>query len=604
MSGKCPLGYSGDLPAGHPSVPGASSSFGNMSNSMSSNLLFAILPPHLVVSIMEDWQAWAMLLLDFVFLALCGLAFVYNDRLIFTHPRKEVPTIKPAFPLIGNTPWISKIASGKAKMIDELVKEQRRQLDQGGYVCTATFPALGHRVVLINHPLYILWAQKTNFETYDKGAPFRRAMSDVLGHAGIFVADGEIWKKQRKMASRIFSVDNFRTHVQHAVHEDLERLSQLLTVLSKTSQDVDLQAIFFRFTLSSFASMAFSARLDCLPTSPEGLANEVPFAKAFDGAQGMIDNRFFDPLQGALEYLPWNRRGRQMRKAIKVLDSFCYRVIDKRVEAHKQGDVKAAEGKSGKDLLELFMDMGLNREELLPVVLNFLIAGRDTTAQTLAWQFYQLHDKPQVVAKIREEVESVLDGGRKMAYDDIKAMPYTHAVFYETSRLHPAVPKNAKTLNKDDLIRPYAQSGAQELLADMPELKHKLPDIPMKKGESVIWSDYVMARMPEVWGADAAEFKPERFLDIKEDGSRSVKQPSPFIFHSFNAGPRLCLGQTLATFEGMAVTAAILRDFDVIYDVQALKNQPPLYAESLTHPIQPDPVTQSAYRVTFKRRSL
>lgn len=120
MSGKCPLGYAGDLPAGHPSVPGASHG-GTLA---SSNPLYSILPAHLVQSIMEDWQAWAMLLLDFLFLALCGLAFIYNDRLIFTHRRKEIPTIKPAYPLIGNTLWISRIASGRAKMIDEIMKEQ------------------------------------------------------------------------------------------------------------------------------------------------------------------------------------------------------------------------------------------------------------------------------------------------------------------------------------------------------------------------------------------------------------------------------------------------------------------------------------------------
>jgi len=69
-------------------------------------------------------------------------------------------------------------------------------------------------VTVVNHPLYIMWAQKTNFENYEKGPSFRNAMADVMGHHGIFVADGEPWKRQRKMASNIFSVGNFRSHVQ------------------------------------------------------------------------------------------------------------------------------------------------------------------------------------------------------------------------------------------------------------------------------------------------------------------------------------------------------------------------------------------------------
>lgn len=236
----------------------------------------------------------------------------------------------------------------------------------------------------------------------------------------------------------------------------------------------------------------------------------------------------------------------------------------------------------------------------MPVVLNFIIAGRDTTAQTLAWLFWELASKPDVVAKLRAEADEVLgvgDEARPMNYDDLKQMPYTHATFYEASRLHPAVPKNAKQVVADDVIRPYGP-GSQELLAALPELKHRLPDVVVKKGESVVFSDYVMARLPEIWGADCLEFKPERFLEEK-DGRRSIKTFSPFIFHSFNAGPRLCLGQTLATYEGAAVTAQILRRFDVVYDHEKLRAQPPVYADSLTHPIDPAFV----YHVSFKPRA-
>lgn len=83
---------------------------------------------------------------------------------------------------------------------------------------------------------------------------------------------------------------------------------------------------------------------------------------------------------------------------------------------------------------------------------------------------------------------------------------------------------------KDDVIRPYAQTGADSLLAEMPELKSKLPDVVIKAGESVIWSDYAMARMPEIWGPDAGDFKPKRFL-TERDGERSIKTYSQYKFH-------------------------------------------------------------------------
>lgn len=109
-----------------------------------------------------------------------------------------------------------------------------------------------------------------------------------------------------------------------------------------------------------------------------------------------------------------------------------------------------------------------------------------------------------------------------------------------------------------------------------------LPPIPVRKGESVLWSDWAMARMPEIWGEDCEEFKPERFLETDESGKMKVVEVSQWKFHAFSelpsersdalddvptlticalsidGGPRLCLGKLLATYEGMAVIAAIL----------------------------------------------
>lgn len=90
-----------------------------------------------------------------------------------------------------------------------------------------------------------------------------------------------------------------------------------------------------------------------------------------------------------------------MRKAMKSLNGFCLRIIDKRLANRENEKSGNATDKSGKDLLDLFIAKGLNREELLPVILNFLIAGRDTTAQSLAWMFYELFKEPKYVLKIQ-----------------------------------------------------------------------------------------------------------------------------------------------------------------------------------------------------------
>lgn len=389
----------------------------------------------------------------------------------------------------------------------------------------------------------------------------------------------------------------------------------------KTGAQINLPEVFFRFTMSSFSQMAFTADLEVLPATAEGMKTRNEFADAvslsslalcrtplrsspmaprfcfkFDFAQLVVDNRFVDPFPRFIEL--FTAQGSRMRKSIKTLREYCYRIIDLRLEARARGESGSVDSKEGKDLLELFMGMGLTRDELLPVVLNFLIAGksqclvhptfhsfevltpswsalpgRDTTAQSLSWMFYELWKHPECVKEIRRTVAEHLDG-RQMGYDDMKSLPYLQACFYEAVRLHPAVPKNVRTATCDTTIRPY--QGTEKLSGEQKDL----PDIFIRKGEGVIWCDYAMARMPENWGPDCEEYKPERFLEKKEDGEVQFKNYGQMVSqtcvlrfqvdptwltkmpiqlaHMFNAGPRVCLGQTLATFEGMSVVAAIL----------------------------------------------
>lgn len=126
---------------------------------------------------------------------------------------------------------------------------------------------------------------------------------------------------------------------------------------------------------------------------------------------------------------------------------YSYDIIDRRLAERRarSAEEKASMGKGDKDLLELFMDLTENREDLLPVVLNFIIAGRDTTAQALSWLFWLLSKHPECVELCRKEIEAVLRQGdgsvRKVNYEDMKNLTYVTACFNEALRLHPSVPK-------------------------------------------------------------------------------------------------------------------------------------------------------------------
>jgi cytochrome P450 len=124
--------------------------------------------------------------------------------------------------------------------------------------------------------------------------------------------------------------------------------------------------------------------------------------------------------------------------------------------AQRRSQVK--DGTLGKDLdlLDLFMDAKTDGGELLSdsqlrdIVLNFILAGRDTTAQALAWSFWIISTNPEILVNIRNEAVRVLGSDRMARFEDMKSLVYAHAFFYEVLRLYPSVPTNIKVCNQDD----------------------------------------------------------------------------------------------------------------------------------------------------------
>ena len=162
-------------------------------------------------------------------------------------------------------------------------------------------------------------------------------------------------------------------------------------------------------------------------------------------------------------------------------------------------------------------------------MLNFLIAGRDTTAQGMSWCLYLLTQHPEVEEKILEELQSVC-GKAALTYDQLRELKYLEAVFKESLRLYPSVPIDSKTA----------------LHADT------LPDgtfVP--RGTLLCYNSYAMGRSTAIWGSDAADFRPERWLN--DDAKTPYENP---VFH---AGPRECLGKRLAIIEMKTVIASLLQ---------------------------------------------
>ncbi|GAA5992515.1 hypothetical protein JCM10908_000857 [Rhodotorula pacifica] len=508
-----------------------------------------------------------------VVLSLAYFVYAYRDgRAIGTKPRPDLVPLqrddKPQTLFFGD---LFTIIKDKQTMIEQLLLRQRRDghllKPDPSRAFTLTVP--GRRMIMLSKSEHLAHVQKEAFHKYRKGPLFSNSMSQVLGK-GIFVVDGHAWQMQRKATSKIFTASNFKGIITSSIQDHLRQLVAVIGEHADRGDEFDLADLFFRFTLDSFTEMAFGRSTNSLKES-----RPVPFAIAFDYAQVAMDIRFNNPLWWMIE--PFNGNRRKMQEAVRIMDDFAYDII-----AQREIDGRDGKNPGDTDLLSLYMALRdesgepLSRQALRDALLNLIIAGRDTTAQGLSWTFFRLISEPQYFDLIRDEAASLPD---VIDYDTWRSMHAITAVFEEGMRLHPAVPKNGWEAIEDDVM----PNGGPRI----------------EKGDFVAWNDWCRARDPEIWGSDAAEFKPSRFLDEK---GHLIKYDE-WKYHIFNGGRRLCLGMNLALFEGSAVLAALVRDFDFDFGKDYLATTPmcetertPLYRASVTLPMS------APFIVRVKRR--
>ncbi|KAG0255400.1 hypothetical protein DFQ27_006292 [Actinomortierella ambigua] len=489
-------------------------------------------------------------------LLLVGAMLKWPDRAIGTRARPDLKGKGDrGLPLVGNLFHIIRAGEDSLWYLDSLFKRY-------GNVVTFTIPGAG-RFVDVNTPEAMQHILRDNFENYEKGDFFAGMFADVLG-AGIFVANGTTWRIHRKTAANIFTTRLYRDLVQHAFKESANELGQVFDKYTDRGVYFDLQNEFTKLTLDAFGKLTFGIDFKALLTEGH---NE--FGDAFDYMTNRIDQRLLNPFWRLGEAIFPSLR-KKVTTSVEILNRYAYIAIEKRrKETEEEREVRP------KDLLDHFIGYKyedgskLTDEELRDVFVNFMIAGRDTTSQALTWMFWLVMKYPQTEAKLLEEIEAVFRGTDEYTYEALtQDMPYTKAVFYETLRLFPPVPKNGKVAVNDDVLPDGTKIYAKDVVG---------------------FSTYCMHRNPEVWGPDAAEFVPERWL-LEDPKAKSpfgrFKNESLFKFNSFNAGPRLCLGQTFATLEAMVTTVYLLQN----YRFELQPNHPePIPKPSVTCPMK-DPL--------------
>ncbi|KAG2143713.1 cytochrome P450, partial [Suillus clintonianus] len=403
-------------------------------------------------------------------------------------------------------------------------------------------------------PSHIKTILASDFENYIKGNKFRKTMSSVLG-TGVFNSDGEMWKFHRSMTRPFFSHDrisHFNTFDRHA-----EDAITQMKARFRAGYPVDFQDLISRFTLDAATEFLFG---HCVHSLSAGLPypHNVVTAEALTGRAKTADDfaRAFADAQSIIAQRP--RRGwiwplfeifkddtaAPMRIVNSFIDPILKEAIAKTQSAHASGEKNVDNDDT--TLLDHLVEMTTDPVVLKDEILNIMIAGRDTTAGTLTVALYLLSMHPHVMTRLREEIMAKVGPTERPTYDDIREMKYLRAVINETMRVFSPVPFNVReSVNASTL----------------PATSHLDKPIYVPPKTSVSYSVFLMHRRKDLWGPDADEFDPDRFLDER---LHKYLTPKPFIFLPFNAGPRICLGQQFAYNEMSFMLIRLLQSFSSI----------------------------------------
>jgi len=364
-----------------------------------------------------------------------------------------------------------------------------------------------------------------------------KILSLTLYSIGIFTNDGADWAHSREMLrpnfvrSQIGDVATFERHVAH-----------LISKLPPNGSTVNLADFFFRLTMDSATEFLFGESTDSLSKD-----SEDGFAGAFNRSQDNIAMRSrFGPW---VKRLPFLFDLGSMDKDQKFVHDFVDYYVEKAcAKRDQQRTEKQSEKTSDRYIfIDEIVRQTNDRTRIRDECLNILLAGRDTTASLLTNVWWLLSKHQDLWAKLQTEVAS-LDGAHP-TFEQLKDLKFLRAFLNETLRLYPVVPQNSREAQEDTTLPVGGgPDGASPLF--------------VPKGEVVGWSVYAMHRRTDYYGADAEEFKPERWLDDPSSGTKGLRPSWEYL--PFNGGARICLGQQFALTEASYTTVRLCQAFSAI----------------------------------------
>jgi cytochrome P450 len=373
---------------------------------------------------------------------------------------------------------------------------------------------LSRSLFVCNSPDTVAAAFVEHHESFDRKSPqMRHGLAPLLGD-GLFISDGETWRRRRRIVAPIVHISNlplFAPLMVQAATETAERWVNL-----QGSAPINALAEMAALTAEIICRTVFGRQL--------GAEHAAEIIAAFSEYQRLIGQLDLAYFFGLPDWFPRfhspaiHRAARRIHKVLDQVISDCREQLASGEASMIRLLLEARDPETGAPL-----DNSALRNEAAVI----FMAGHETTANSLAWTWYLLSQAPEVEERLQAELAQVL-AGRPPSLDDVPELVYTRAVFEETVRLYPPVPLLARQAVRDETIRGR----------------------PVSAGSLVMVVPWLLHRHRKFWGKPD-HYIPERFLP--ENARFRVRH----AYIPFSVGPRICAGAAFGLTEAILCIATL-----------------------------------------------
>ncbi|KAF2485700.1 cytochrome P450 78A3 [Neohortaea acidophila] len=471
------------------------------------------------------------LILDVTYKILSTLWSVYVYPRFFS-PLRHIPVAPGGSFLFGHTRQIIKAPSSKLQC------EWVHNVPNDGFIRYSMF---GTERLLLCNTRVLSEVLVTKAYDFVKPPGVRRGIGRTLG-IGILLAEGDEHKVQRKNLMPAFA---FR-HVKDLYPTFWAKAKEMTDCLAEACKGsehapgaIEVGGWVSRATLDIIGLSGMGQDFNSLQDENNKL-NQT-YRTIFNQGEGGI------VLQLAALVLPFwfitrlpLKINRQISDAATYVKQVCRELI-----AKKRASM-AEKSRTDVDIISVALESGgFSDEDLVNQMMTFLVAGHETTATAMIWSMYLLCRHPEIQAKLRTELRAQLPSlDEPVTAADFDRCQYLKACTNEILRLWAPVGLTLRQADKDTSINGQF----------------------IPKGTVIIISPWAINTSTALWGPDAKEFKPERWLDADGKANNKGGAESNFAFLTFLHGPRSCIGQRFAQAEFECLLAGWLMRFDTKFE--------------------------------------